>query len=389
MAVEKGGILCIGIDDSHVKACLCQQVSGDWRLASWLEEQTPLLDRAQFLTQGERRTVSSHVLWAMETLGHFLGCDLQRALLPALRAKESHAAQFKLDRILVTASLSAPLKVWVLALTSLALDDLKAAIHGQGAHVIGVTLLGESLPAWRLRMEITKAQPDLLLICGGYDGGFEHRIGSDFLIPLLHECLESYESPLQVIYAGRSEIAEDFQATLSAVGRIKPISIPNISPHPEYFRFGPLQEALAAWQEERDLQDFNELATHAWGLEETGMPTMAESFTGGLRVWQGHSRPRERLHGVLQSAGRRLHVLLPANTDDSALIWHALGEELPDQLKDWPPVGLASGLSPSSFSGKEMPILDPNGFLPLIAPLFAMEPEAAWSVLTQDLLVMP
>ena len=389
MAAARGGILCVGIDDGHVKACLCDQVSGAWRLVNWLVEQTPLAERAQFEAEADRETVVPSIQWALNTLGQFMGCDLQHALLPQQQAHESSSAAYQLDRVLLTASASPPLTVWVMTLTPLWLPRLEEIVHSQRAHVIGVTLLQGNLPAWRLRQELLSSQPDLLLICGGYDGEPEKRQDRSSTVSLLTECLALYESPLQIVFAGQSEFAPELLEGIRAGGRFEPVAIPNISPHPEYFRFGPLQEVLAALQSAREVQGIGMDAAQTWGLEEVGLLSISESFTRALRVWQSRRHPDAELHGVLESAHRRLHVRLPAAADQPAAVWHGVGPGLPDQLKDWPPVGLASGLGPASFPRGEMPVCEPKGFLPLIAPLFAMDPAAGWSILTQDLLIEP
>ena len=389
MATGKGGLLCVGIDDGHVKACLCDQVSRDWRLVSWLAEQTPLVDRSKFQSENKREAVSSIVLWVMDTLGQFMDCDMRHALLPKVQTSESGPVDYQLDRVLLTACVGPPLKVWVLTLSPLWLPMLEEAIHAQSAHVVGVTLLQSDLPAWRLREEMRNAQPHLLLICGGYEGEPENKNGESPMISLLTECLALYENPLQIIYAGQSALTQNLRAAFQSTGKFDPITIPNISPQPEYLRFGPLQEALSDLQDQRDIQEYGKDAALAWGQGEGGPQSVSASFIGGLRVWQGRTQPNEILHGLLESAGRRLHVLLPANAKEPAMTWHCVGKELPDQLKEWPPVGLVSGMGPSSFSSGKKPVLEPKGFLPLIAPLFARDPAAAWSILTQDLLVDP
>ncbi len=389
MSEARGGILSVGIDDGHVKACLCDRVSGTWRLVNWLAEQIPPKEHTQGETATEGATIVSNLQWVLNTLGQFMGCDLQHALLPAPHALESDSAAYPLDRVLLTASPSPPLKVWIMTLTPLWLPQLEAAVHSQPAHVVGVTLLQGDLPAWRLRQELFSGQPDLLLVCGGYEGEPEPRQGRSSTVSLLTECLALYESPLQIVFAGQSAFASELLTPIRDAGRFDPIAIPNIAPYPEYFRFGPLQEALTALQGAREGQALDRDAAQAWGLEGIGLLSVSESFTRALRVWQGHRHPDAALHGVLASAHRRLHVLLPAAAHQPATIWHGGGEETPDQLQDWPPVGLASGLGPASFPRKETPVCEPKGFLPLMAPLFAMDPAAGWSILTEDLLVEP
>ncbi len=389
MAAARGGILCVGIDDGHVKACLCDQVSGSWRLVNWLVEQTPLAERARFEAAAGRETVAPSIQWALNTLGQFMGCDLQHALLPPRPVPASDSAAYQLGRVLLTASASPPLTVWVMTLTPLWLSKLEEVVHSQPAHVVGVTLLQGNLPAWRLRQELLSGQPDLLLICGGHDGEPEKGQGRSSTVSLLTECLALYESPLQIVFAGQSEFAPELLEGIRAGGRFAPVAIPNISPHPEYFRFGPLQEVLATLHRARESQRIGTGAAQAWGLEDIGLLSVSESFTRALRVWQSRRHPDAELHGVLESAHRRLHVRLPAATHQPAAVWHGVGPELPDQLQDWPPVGLASGLGPASFPRGEVPVCEPKGFLPLIAPLFAMDPAAGWSILTQDLLVEP
>ena len=384
MAAKRGGILCVGIDDGHVKACLCDQVSGNWRLVTWLAEQTPLADRATFERTLEGDSVTASVHWTLNTLSQFMGCNLQHALLPR---DETRGAEYQLEELLLTASARPPLRVWVMALTPLWVPRLEEVVHSLSAHVVGVTLLKEDMPAWRLRQELHSGRPDLLLICGGHDGASKMGHGIRSAIPLLAECLALYESSLQIIYAGQSEFGPEFQEAVRAAGMFDALLIPNIFPRPEYFRFNPLQDALKDIRGRREFQGIGKIAGRAWGLEAGDVKSVAESFTGGLRVWQGREQPGADLHGILESAGRRLHVLLPADVQKPTKIWHGMGPEPPDQLKDWPPVGLASGLGLSNFSGVEIPECDPKGFLPLIAPLFARDPAAAWSILTKDLLM--
>ncbi len=386
MAAAPGGILCVGLDDGHVKACLCDQVSGAWRLVNWLVEQTPQAEQALCEAEAAGATVLPGMQWVLNTLGQFMGCDLQHAWLPA---RESHAATYRLDSVLLTASVRPPLKVWVITRTPLWLPQLEAAVHSQPAHVIGVTLLQGELPAWRLRQELRSGQPDLLLVCGGYEEEPEPAQGRNSTVSVLTECLALYQSPLQIVFAGQSALAPEFRAGIRVAGRFDPVAIPNIAPHPAYFRFGPLQEMLAAVHRAREVRGIGRRAMEAWGPGKFDLLSVSESFTRALRVWQGRRHPDTALHGVLESAHRRLHVLLPAAAHQPATVWHGMGSVLPAQLQDWPPVRLASGLGPASFPDSEMPVCEPRGFLPLIAPLFATDPAAAWSILTQDLLVEP
>ncbi len=389
MAAVQGGILCVGIDDGHVKACLCDQVSGSWRLVNWLVEQIPPAERAEAAVETERGTVVSSVQWVLNTLSQFTGCDLQSALLPQPQASASDSAAYRLDKVWLTASVNPPLTVWIMTLTPLWLPQLEEIVHGQSAHVVGVTLLQGDLPAWRLRQELLSGRPDLLLICGGYESEPEPGQGRSSPVSVLTECLALYENPLQIVFAGQSAGAAELLAGIRAAGRFEPVAIPNIAPHPAYFRFRPLQEALAALQHEREVRRLGMDAARTWGAAEIGLLSVSESFTRALRVWQSRRHPAAELHGVLASAHRRLHVLLPAAADQPAAVWHGVGPGVPEQLKHWPPVGLASGLGPAGFPRQEMPVCEPRGFLPLITPLLATDPAAGWSVLTRDLLVEP
>lgn len=384
--MTRSGLLCVGMDDVYVKACLCDRVAGQWRLISWLDEQTPWADRSELRIDAGQDRLTSKIRWAADVLGQFLGCDLGSAL-PTSESDQADAARtdYVLDQVLLTVNPLPPLRVWAWLLTPLPLPAVEDALHASESYLAGVSLLDPHAPPWRLRQDLALGHPDLLLICGGYDA--ETGLVPDLapIARLLGACLEQMDASLPVMYAGSDRYAQAFAEALQQSGRNDHlIAVRNVAPHPAYVQGEPLRAALREHDRRRMQAAWTENETRTWWRGSVPPRTQGENFVCSLRVWQGQCRPDVPVHGLLRSGTGDLHALLPAQAEDPIALYRGtVNGPLP---LDWPPVHLISGGADPTAAGAAEAVRDPHGFMPLIAPLFDVNPEAAWSVLSRDLL---
>lgn len=385
-AMKRSGILCVGMDDVYVKACLCDRVAGQWRLISWLDEQTPWADRSELRIDVGQGRLTPKIRWAADALSQFLGCDLWSAL-PLADADRADATRtdYALEQVLLTVNLLPPLRVWAWLPTPLHLPAVEDALHASESYLAGVSLFDPHASPWRLRQDLALSHPDLLLICGGYDADTGLVPDLAPVARLLGACLEQMDASLTVMYAGSDRFAQAFAETLPQSGRSDPlIAVRNVAPHPAYVQGEPLRSALRAHGQRRVQAALTEDETRMWWRGSVAPRTQGENFVRSLRVWQGQCRPAVPVHGLLRSGTGDLHALLPAQEEDPVALYRGTANgPLP---LDWPPVHLISGWADPTAEGAAEAVREPHGFMPLIAPLFDVNPEAAWSILSRDLL---
>ncbi len=378
-------LLCVGIDHRYVKACLCDQVAGQWRLVAWLNEQAPAPSTSDLQIDVEPTLVTSRVHWAASTLGRFLDHDLLQALSPASRDRSP--AVYAVEQVLLTVSPLPPRRVWVMALTPLWLSVLEDLIQSLEAHLVGVTLCDHRLNALVCSRDLALAAPDLVIVCGGYDISATVRQTLDWAAQVLADSLNE-SGPVPVIYAGSRQASASFAQILQTqVTGVELTVVDNVVPRPEYIQGDPLHAALHEFCIRTAHSAISDEDVQTWLAPSTGWGSHSMNFIRVLQLWQSCSRPGQRVHGVYHAGGNRLHVLLDDTGAGSIQTAHASGAHQPDAVNQWPAPVIVSGRLGFHITLHADCVYDPRGFMPLLAPMHDLVPEAIEPILDQDLLV--
>ena len=378
-------LLCVGIDHKYVKACLCDQVSGQWRLIAWLNEQAPVAMTDDLQIEVEPTVVTSKVRWAAATLGRFLDHDLLLNL-PPQSADGQRSAPYSVERVLLTVSPLAPSRVWVMALTPLWLSLLEDLIQSVEAHLVGVTICDHRMNSLLCSRDLALAAPDLIVVCGGYDidGSTPPTLG--LMAQVLGDSLHEH-GPVPVIYAGSAQGSREFAHVLQTqIANLELTVVENIVPQPDLFRGDSLHATLLEFCYRTSQNSLGEEIRN-WSPSGSDWGSHSVNFLRVLQLWQAQFQPGSPVHGVHYSGDNRVHVLLNGSGPDSVQTAHGSSVYQPDAVSQWPEPLVVSGIIAFQSDSQLGCVNDPRGFMPLLAPMFDIHPEAAWSILTQELLV--
>jgi hypothetical protein len=159
------------------------------------------------------------------------------------------------DAFVAVSSAGPPLKVVLAGLTSgLSLASAQRALAGTYTLIAG-TLAIDKGPARRdldARMQaLGQAQPDVIFIAGGTDGGAKRPV-MDLaqLVALYNRVLEPEKRPL-TFYAGNAHLADDIATLFAATGELRVVA--NVRPDLDLENLGPAQTELEAIYRNRSL----------------------------------------------------------------------------------------------------------------------------------------
>ncbi len=374
-----GPFLCVGIDHAYVRACLCDRVAGQWRLIAWLNEQAPVVSADDLHIEVEPSLVTSRIRWAAATLGRFLEHDL----LPD-PDQTQHATAYTVERTLLTVTPLPPRRIWVMALTPLWLSVLEDLIQSVEAHLIGVTIWDHRMNSLVCSRDLALACPDLIVVCGGYDMA---RIPLRSLGTMAQALADNMNEHglLPVVYAGSREVSREFADILrTRVPNLDLTVVANLVPQPDFIQGDPLHTALHEFCIRTAQNAVTATDSRAWLAPGAGWGSHSVHFMRMLQLWQARYRSALPVHGIHYSGGNRIHVLLDGA--GSVQIAHTHGLYQPDAVQSWPQPMVVSGQA--TFQGQADPncVYDPRGFMPLLAPMYDIDPTAVGSILAQDLL---
>jgi hypothetical protein len=174
------------------------------------------------------------------------------------------------DGFVAVSSAGRPMRVALAGLTrDLSLASVQRAVAGTYALITGTMALDEGAARRDADVRIQllrQAQPDIILIAGGADGGAARPvIDLAQVVALYNQVLEPEDRPL-TFYAGNVRLADDVTALFSGGGELR--SVANVRPGLNRENLGPLQSELDTIYQER------------WLTQVPGFDTLSE-WSGG------------------------------------------------------------------------------------------------------------
>jgi hypothetical protein len=192
----------------------------------------------------------------------------------------------------------------------LSLASAQRAVAGTYALITGTMALDEGAARRDadVRIQILRqAQPDIILIAGGADGGAARPvIDLAQVVALYNQVLEPEDRPL-TYYAGNARLADDVAALFSEGGELR--SIANVRPRLNRENLGPLQSELDTIYQERWLAQVPGFDTLS---EWSGGPVLPAARTFGQAIHYIGDRYQLNVVGVdLGSASTLMATRLP------------------------------------------------------------------------------
>ncbi len=187
------------------------------------------------------------------------------------------------DGFVAVSSAGRPMRVALAGLTrDLSLSSAQRAVAGTYTLITGTMALDEGAaqrdPDVRIQT-LRQAQPDIVLIAGGADGGATRPVlDLAQVVALFNQVLEPESRPL-TFYAGNARLADEVKAQFSGGGELR--NVANVRPGLNRENLGPLQSELDAIYQERWLAQvpgFNTLS------EWSGGPVLPTARTFGQTI---------------------------------------------------------------------------------------------------------
>lgn len=374
-----GTLLALGIEPRVMRACLLEPVAGECRLAGWINVQ---------------RDPTSELTQQIKIVCQRMGGRLDRKLwddeadTPFLHSEEPVALP-PIHQVLAASGPRALLRVWLAGLSHAGSIAAAAdAVMAAPARTVGQTALTATTDSTELTSALAAANPDVLVITGGYDNPTPaadrpvYQLGK--LIADALRRLPPSQYPL-VIYAGDRWQASTVVDTLAAVGDALTVDvISNVRPTPTSIDQTPLANALTQrhWQLSQRMPGFIRLSQ--WVTSPSRIVSMETAFTQSVRVWIDVQGLAE-LHALYFASGWRLHIWAQQGVT-TVRMRYAESNAQPFVPDGWPPVDLISGLPTQNQDELTPRWWDRSGMMPTIATIGQVAPAAMIQVLRQDLL---
>lgn len=402
-----GSLLAFGIALERITLCLLENISGHYRLAAWES------------AMREAGIPPSHYC---ATLGQRLGERLGRTLWdtptngPFLTSAEP-IRQPPIDYVTIGMSPRPRMRVWLVGLTDGgSLAAARRALVSAPLQLVGVTTLTPHLTSTHLMTELSEAQPEALVLVGGYDSAAP--TAQQWILHLGRLVTQALErlSPGQrpaVFYAGNRWCAEAVEASLRQMnGPIQVTTLANVLPAPDQAQPAALGVALSAayWRLCQQMPGIHQL--QQWVTAPGRIMNLESAFAQMVQVWmEYHQLPT--LHGLYcvaaptglargQGTSGPPSVSTPtrpgAQQDWWLHVWAdraAQGVQLrfvkpgtrPAELAHWPPLQVVSGDWPMElWPPPNRCWWDRQGLAPVITTLGQVAPTAMVQCLEQDVL---
>lgn len=386
-AVDEGAsILCLGLDVASVRACLLESISGRYRLAGW--QQAPCrsemaldVQAGELLQQIERRL--HRPLWSADDAAPWVASSEPVGLPP-------------LGQVAVAASPQGPVRVWLAGLTrTQSIAAAEAALGACPAQIVGHTLHNADLQAGALADSLIKAEPDMLVIAGGYDDPGAGERGSARganqplyeLARVLGQVLARI-APTQrpaAIFAGNRWAAAGVGEIMQVTGAGPVEVVENVQPRPSVLHARALVQAVnfAYWRLCRRRTGLREISR--WVTAPGHIATLESSFAQLVQVWM-ELLDMPDLHALYCAPSWSLHVVA-SQRQQGLQMRYVQPNSRPPGSETLPPLQLVSGEWPTNLWPRP-PVswCDRLGLAPLVAAAGQAAPQAMIEVLAADLL---
>lgn len=375
-----GSLLAIGVEQQGVRLCLLEPVGRQHRLAAWLGlQQDGSLEAPQLIANACRR------------LGQRLGRTLwhERKQEPLLDSEDVVRVP-PLAYVAIGLAARPPLRVWLCGVSpALSLAALEAAVQAAPVCVVGRTVLSTELTSGSLATALARAEPDVLVLAGGFDEPAPSAQQPLLLLcQLLAEALGKVEASRRpaLFYAG-NRFAVDAVTMKLAPAETPLTTVGNVRPAPTIVRTRELTRLLSYydWRLTERMGGYSRLSR--WVTSPGQVSSLASNFAQLTRIWLERQK-LPALHGLYTTPVWRLHVLVDRSREEIDLLF-ASDETVPPALRDWPALGLVCGPWPGGHLQRLRRFWwDREGLAPIIAGLGQVAPLAMMQVLETDLFAL-
>jgi hypothetical protein len=253
--------------------------------------------------------------------------------------------------------------------------------------VVGTTQLTASTNSGQLAAELIRAQPEVLVIAGGYEDA-----AATAQQPLLALCTLIGQAVLQMapdqrpllFFAGNQAAASQAEALLRAGDDALQLTLlHNVQPAPGAIHQNELANKLGYyhWRLSERLPGFAMLSR--WVTNPGQVSSLLANFAQLIRVWMEYHHLPE-LHGLYCTAEGWLHGWARQGQEGIRLCY-AEPNSRPALVWDWPPVQLVSGDWPLRLWPPPARYWwDRSSLAPVIASIGQVAPRAMVQVLKND-----
>jgi hypothetical protein len=377
-----GALLAVGVEPEGVRVVLLENVSGSYRLIGWLGlQQDPALDVAQ------------QVVNVCQRLSVRLGRPLWAAgANEPLLHSEDEIRYPPLGQVTVGVMPRPRLRVWLAGLSqTIGLSPLAQVLASSPTRVVGHTLLQTGLQSGRLTNMLLQAQPEVLVLIGGYDDPAPAtQQGLLLLSKVVGQAvarLAPGQRPALLVAGNRLALPQVEPLLRSGDGPLHLEVLPNLQPVPGVIQGRELATAVQQhyWRICHRMPGFALLGR--WVNPPGQVTNLATNFAQLVQAWCDYQRLPE-LHAVYCTAEWRLHVWARQQATGIRQ-YFADPQAQPALLRTWPPIQLLSGLWPRRTGHSDQPQTlrwwDPSALAPILASVGQVAPLALIQVLEQDI----
>lgn len=377
--IGTGSLLVLGIEEAWTRACLLENINNQYRLAGWLSVQrTPEGKIAQQVADTCRRLGTR--------LGRRLWDETQDE--PLLQSADvTRCPAF--EQIGVVASPRPHVRVWLAGLSQgLSLAVAQQAVASSPAQLVGVTSLTVETNAAQLALELDQAQPEALVIAGGYDDP-EPAAQRPLLLlcKMIGQALARLSPPQRpvVLYAGNRWAAPQAERLLRVGdGPMQWTALRNLQPIPGLVQQAEVAVALSYhyWRLCERTADFATLGR--WVTSPGQITNLEVGFAQIVQAWLVYQGLPD-LHALYCSDSWWLHIWA-SQAQNGVQMRFVPPKTRPSDLADWPALQLVSGEWPVRLWPQPPTYWwDRTGLAPLLAGIGQVTPVAMLQVLTLDL----
>jgi hypothetical protein len=378
---ETGTLLALGVEPEGVRACLLDNVSGQYRLIGWVGiQKDPALEMTQQLGD------------ACQRLGTRLGRQLwQTTQEGPLTSSEDEIRYPALSQVVAGIMPRPRLRVWLVGLShSLGLHPLAQAVTGSPVQIVGQTQLMANLTSGQLLHTFLAAQPEAIVLVGGYDDPAPAIQNALLFLSKVVGQAVARLAPGQrpkLFYAGNQFAAEQASALLNAGdGPLQVECLENFQPAPGVIQSTALLHALTLhyWRQCQRVPGFAQLSR--WVTPPAQVTNLASSFTQLTQAWLVYQRLAD-LHSLYCTNEWWLHVWVSQRAGLRRCFVEP--QTQPASLNAWPATQLLCGDGRQrTRTAAPWPALrwwDRNGLAPIIATVGQVAPLAMLQVCQNDL----
>ena len=377
-----GSLLALSVELAVTRACLLEPVAGQYRLASWLTvERNPELDLVQQLADTCRR------------LGGRLGRRLWDEARDEPLLQSEDALQFPpVDQVAVIASPRPHLRVWLAGLSvGVSLMAAHQALAAGPVQVVGTSCLTVELSSGQLANELIDAQPEVLVVVGGYDNAdLAAQQPILLLCKLIGQAIARLPRAQQpaLFYAGNRWAAAAAEMLLRNGDSALPLTVlGNLQPTPDFVNQAELAVAMGYhfWRLCERTAAFGQV--RRWVTGPGQISNLETSFAQLTLAWMAH-QGLPILHALYCTDAWWLHVWA-TEEQNGVRMRFVPPQTRPADLAAWPPLQLVSGEWPQRLW--PVPALhwwDRSSVAPLVAAIGQVAPLAMVQALSLDVLMM-